>query len=111
MLGAAADANYGSFECIGRCKLSQHAMHRKRANDFLACADILPIVAYDKNGVIAKFEFVKTPGNLSLTQINVTITSSKMYPLSNFALLAAVPKVSMHEFVSSLLCMICTKTS
>jgi len=57
-----------------------------------ASGDIPPIVAYDKNGVIAKFEFVKTPGNLSLTQINVTITSSKMYPLSNFALLAAVPK-------------------
>merc|ERR1711918_61185 len=44
------------------------------------------------NGVTAKFEFVKTPGNLSLTQINVTITSTKMYPLSNFVLLAAVPK-------------------
>merc|ERR1711968_17839 len=54
--------------------------------------EIAPIVAYDKNGVTARFEFVKTPGNLSLTQINVTITSRKMVPLTNFALLAAVPK-------------------
>jgi AP-1 complex subunit gamma-1 len=49
-------------------------------------------VAYSSNGVKIVFRFVKKPEVPHLTLINALVTNSTASPLTNFALLVAVPK-------------------
>eukprot|EP01096_Ripella_sp_DP13-Kostka_P003624 TRINITY_DN1544_c3_g2_i2.p1 TRINITY_DN1544_c3_g2~~TRINITY_DN1544_c3_g2_i2.p1 ORF type:complete len:867 (+),score=475.34 TRINITY_DN1544_c3_g2_i2:57-2603(+) len=50
-----------------------------------------PIIAYSKNGIQLKFDFLKQPGFPNVTLINSTLTNATPVPLVNFVVQAAVP--------------------
>lgn len=58
-----------------------------------AAPAIPPIIAYSKNGIQLKFDFLKQPGFPNITLINSTLTNATPVPLVNFVVQAAVPPV------------------
>ncbi len=53
------------------------------------------MIAYNKNGIQLKFDFIKQPGVPNVTVINATFINSTPVPLINFVLQAAVPPVCL----------------